>query len=346
MPLPLWPPTPNQRLLLAAALLPSVPALAAWRAWRTQVDIEHTHLDSGSYHLLPLAWRNLHALAEDDPLMGRLRGIRRRTWYVNQRLLAAASQATQTLAGAGIEALLLDGAAVMAGYDQAPGVHMLDAVTLLVRPQQAAHSLRTLTDAGWQPRGVAWRASDFDLASASFLVDAADQRLRVQWHLVSHDRRRGADDSVWANARARMIIGRPTLLPAPVDLALALVGNLPAHAPAAVLPRLADLWTVLNHAHDAPNEDLLHDMACARRVEGLLAMVRGYLEGLDSGDAPPMSAEDALCAALARPATRVNRLRLRWLLLRLSEASAGRGGPLRAVLRFPRYWRLTVSTVL
>ncbi len=77
-----WP----QYLLLTASLRENDAALNAWHEWRSIVDLQT--VDRGSTRLLPLLWHNLVAMGVDDPLMPRLRGIYRHTWFSNQARLA------------------------------------------------------------------------------------------------------------------------------------------------------------------------------------------------------------------------------------------------------------------
>jgi len=76
-----WP-TREQELLLRAALLQGNDAINAWHEWKSSVDIEQ--LDQGSYRLLPLLYRSLHIDGVEDPLMNKLKGVYRMTWYKNQ----------------------------------------------------------------------------------------------------------------------------------------------------------------------------------------------------------------------------------------------------------------------
>jgi len=78
-----WP-TAQQELLLRASLLKGKQATDAWEEWISTVDIDH--LDLGSLRTLPLLYRNLHTQGVKHPLMSKLRGIYRLSWYKNQTL--------------------------------------------------------------------------------------------------------------------------------------------------------------------------------------------------------------------------------------------------------------------
>src|SRR5262249_6896041 len=113
---PLWEeafwPTECQRLLLQTALLPRTRALAAWQEWRSRYDFfDHPHGD-GAFKLYPLVYKRLVAERVDEPLLPRMKGIYRYWWSANQRLFGMATQVLGELHRAGVNTLVLKGAAV------------------------------------------------------------------------------------------------------------------------------------------------------------------------------------------------------------------------------------------
>ncbi len=329
----LWPPTSIQKLVLRAALLAAPQALKDWQSWCSEMDIERSHPDPESYALLGLVGYNLRAAAPDDPLMGRLRGIQRRTWYVNQKRMQAAVEAMAVLEQAGISTLLLDGAAMIAAYYDDPGLRPLDAVTLLVRPGDAWHALSALTGAGWQARH-AGRPRYVALAHACTLTRPDGQSVRVQWRLVAHDARPDADDVLWLNAQTGVLQGRPVGLPAAESLLLGLCSDLFGAPPACGWSRLADMAAVLRAS--PPDWAGVIEQARQRRMAGLLRLALGCLADLDTTlpippdaladlDAQPLSpAEKSFCAAVQCPLTLIRRIELSWRHWRLTQACEGR----------------------
>jgi hypothetical protein len=140
-------PTPIQELLLKAALLEGDVALSAWREWKSAADIDR--IDSGSYRLLPLLHANLRALGVEDPLMDRLKGIRQRTWYANQVLFRDLAALLRTFHGAGMETMVLKGAALATLHYLDVGLRPMTDFDILVRPSDAAEAIRMLTETGW-----------------------------------------------------------------------------------------------------------------------------------------------------------------------------------------------------
>ncbi len=331
----IWPPTPTQGQVLRAALLPSWQALAAWQAWCAEVDIERSHPDAGSYALLGLVGRNLGAAAPDDPMMGRLRGIWRRNWYINQGRMQAAVGVMETLQRADIGTLLLDGAAMIAAYYGDPGLRSLEAVTLLVRPIDAPCALVTLAGAGWQIH-PAVRPDYFTLTHACTLTRPGGQPVRVQWRLVAHDARPDADEAVWTAARTASLQGQPARVPAPPHLLLSLCSDVFGAPPHCGWPRLADMAALLR----ASTLDWagVIEQARQRRMAGLLRLVLGFLADLDAAlpiepdvlaalDTVPQSkAESTFCAAVQQPLTLARRAGLGWRFWQLAQENSLRAG--------------------
>jgi Uncharacterised nucleotidyltransferase len=199
-------------MLLRAALLEGEQALDAWHEWKQRVHFER--LDAGSYRLLPLIYHNLKAECPNDPLMGRLKGIYRNTWYKNQILFHHAAIVLSALHHAGIETMSLKGASLVELHYGDRGLRHMDDIDLLVRPQQALEAMRVLKEAGWQPShqhpevwlsyehaaefrdganrivDLHWRVDDFWEAAVKIKIDgietsalnASDQLLHVCVH--------------------------------------------------------------------------------------------------------------------------------------------------------------------
>ncbi len=143
-----WP-TAEQELLLRAALLPGNACLEAWDQWKARVDFDTA--DAGTRELLPQVFVNLRAHGADDPLMGRLGGLYRLTWYKNQLAFDLLVKLIGTFDAAGISILLVNGAALVARYYPDLGRRAVGALEILVRDQHADPALHLLERLGWRP---------------------------------------------------------------------------------------------------------------------------------------------------------------------------------------------------
>ena len=158
-----WP-TPDQEVLLEAALGDGDTALSAWRTIRPQLDLDT--LDGEAIRILPMLYRNLVNLGVEDELLPRLKGTYRQTWYLNQLLTGELSGFVTALQSADIETMVLKGAAIVPLYYQDYGVRPMADVDVLVRPSRAPEAARILAKAGWVPR------------------DDLEQRMRRQNHAL------------------------------------------------------------------------------------------------------------------------------------------------------------------
>ena len=140
--------TPQQELLLKAALLSGEETLDAWRKWQDKIDWEE-HLDQGSFRLLPLIYTNLHKHDVDDPAMGMLKGIYRKAWSKNQTLFHEMAKVVEYLQHAGIKTMLLKGASLSLLYYKNNGARPMADIDVLVPLKQARQAYELLQKAGW-----------------------------------------------------------------------------------------------------------------------------------------------------------------------------------------------------
>jgi hypothetical protein len=144
-----WP-TPQQDILLRIALRDDDEAVAAWRSLRPSFEIEK--LEPGSYDLMPLLYRRLAELAPGDPVLGKLRGIYRRTWYANSLALAAVVPAVARLGERGLEPIVIGGWELVCGYYADLGLRPVSGIHLLVARDRIGDAEAALAADGWQVR--------------------------------------------------------------------------------------------------------------------------------------------------------------------------------------------------
>ena len=143
-----WP-TREQLLLLHAALSEHERAIAAWRQWNVIFDIEHEQLDTGSYRLLPLVYKQLLRKNANEPYTKLLQGLYKRTWYENQLKFQASAGMLRALHNAGIKTLILKGQALAVQYYGDVGVRPMADIDLLVPKDNVFQAIAALYDLGW-----------------------------------------------------------------------------------------------------------------------------------------------------------------------------------------------------
>ena len=193
-----WP-THEQELLLKAALFRGQPSVDAFTEWERVVGFDH--LDEGSYRMLPLLGNNLQAQGVDHPMIGRLRGIHRRAWYENQMLFRDMEPVLHRFRAAGIQCMLLKGAALVLQCYHDAGLRPMRDLDILVPEEQAAAAIGLLLDDGWRmlidwPGELTESFRRFRHAVA--LEHVSGRQLDIHWHVLYDCCRKGADHDFWA----------------------------------------------------------------------------------------------------------------------------------------------------
>jgi hypothetical protein len=201
-----WP-TAQQTLLLNALLLTPADAVAAWQRWSSSVDFDR--LDAGSSRLLPLLYQKRAALEIDAGLQDRLRTAYIQTWQANQIRLHELHGVAVQLQRAGIQVLLLKGAALLLSSYPDPGLRPMADCDLLVPHANAPRAIDILCASGWTPYGAAPHAQSLRHASG-FDLD-------VHWNMLPHMSGPAADAPVWQAATAVTLEDAPVLVPCPAD---------------------------------------------------------------------------------------------------------------------------------
>jgi len=192
-----WP-TAQQELLLRAALLKGKDSIEAWERWRSSTDIEH--LDIGSHRLLPHLYRNLQDQGVKDPLMLTFKGVYRRTWYDNQLLFHAVSTLLLTFRDAGIETMVLKGAALAILHYKDCGLRPMNDFDVMVRVGQTSAAIDLMRRLGWNPMPRSPEAlteSYLSIVNSHGFTHSAGRECDLHWHLFPECCELDADNDFW-----------------------------------------------------------------------------------------------------------------------------------------------------
>ena len=287
-------PTDDQELLLEAAIGSPDVARAAWSEWQEQNELDD--VDFGAQRLLPLVYRHLVELGVDDPDLGRLKGLYRRSWYRNQIVFRWAGEMLETLRAAGLETMLLKGAALSTLYYRDPGVRPMDDVDILVRSEQAEAALDVLEEAGWAPVTQVPREVFLTVRHAEQLSRPDGAGVDLHWNVLWQP---GRDDDFWESAVEMTIGGEPTRALCPSDQLLHACVHGAAWNPLPPIRWVADALTVLDGASDVIDWERLVAQARARRATVALSGELAYLSER-FGAAVPASVVEELSLTRAR----------------------------------------------
>lgn len=202
----LWP-TPQQLLLLDAALADRSRALEAYAQWRASIDLD-AEFSPAVLRLLPAVYENLRAAGLADPLMGRLKGVYRRAWYESRQLFHRVQPIARALADRGIPVLVLKGAALLLDYYRQHGLRPMADVDLWV-PRPAIEEATAML------RAHSWRLGTepspdhlrFHHAIQCFGPDGGE--LDLHWHVFWERGRDDVDAAVLAASEPIDFAGTP-----------------------------------------------------------------------------------------------------------------------------------------
>ena len=265
-------PTADQELLLEAATGGSAAVRPAWRRWRERNELDD--VDYGAQRLLPLVYRHLVDLCVDDPDLGRLKGLYRRTWYRNQIVFRWTGEALETLGAAGVETMLLKGAALSTLYYRDSGVRPMNDVDILVRAEHAAAALDVLEREGWTTVTAVPREVFLVVRHAEELSRPDGAKVDLHWNALWQP---GSDDALWDAAVEMSVGGERVKALCPSDELLHACVHGAAWNPVPAVRWAADALTVLACAGDVIDWERLVAHARARRVTVACAEALAFL---------------------------------------------------------------------
>lgn len=337
-------PTPEQLLVLHAALDPVDAARTAWERWRRGVDFEA--IDRGSARLLPLVYRNLGPDAFDAEVAGRLKGLYRRSWSRNQLLFKRAAEAIEVLAAEGIETLVVKGASLALLSYEDVGVRPMDDVDVLVPVERTSEAISVLTAAGWSPGKddpEGWTEVHHSLGFAG----PNDGEVDLHWFSLWQS---AGDRELWADSVPLELAGASTRAPSRADqLLLTCVHGTP-WSPLPPFRWIADAITVIRGGGERLDWDRFAAEAERRQLTVACAAALAYLReefGAPVPDtvlerlraAPASRHERAAFRAACRPDSSLRALRMAWdRYRRLRDLDTGAPRPTSFIAFARRFW--------
>lgn len=303
-----WP-SAAQELLLRAVLIPDERALDAWRRVRSRIEV--ATLDGSTLALLPMLRKNLLALGVEDELLGLFKGVHRYSWARNQMLLAPMMGVVQALERAGIDTLLLKGAAFVADRRLDAGMRAMNDIDVLVPRASTRAAIDVLLAAGLVPVGGVppWYVAEYAprFVPSHGFRDALDHQLDLHWHVLHASCQPEADDDFWAAAAPIELLGVNTRALCPADeLLLVILHGLRWNA----IPTyrwVVDAALLCGGALGPVDYERLVEQARKRRVTVALRAGLDYLRRVVAAPVP----ERCVAALRARRPLVLERLELR-----------------------------------
>lgn len=285
----LWP-NAQQSLVLRAATSDGSDALDAFQAWRETIDLEGD-FDRGTYRLLPLLYHNLSRLGVSDPLMGRLKGIYRRTWYENHRLFHNVAPVLAALEAAGIETLLLKGAPLTLTYYENYGVRPMSDVDVVVPYEHAKRAIDLLEQLGW--RGDHTSATvDLLYSHAVQFVNDEGGEFDLHWHVLFEASSEEANRVFWDSAQAFDFNGTQTRQLDPTGMLLHIALHGVRWNPEPPIRWIPDALAVIGAAGDQIDWSVAARFARDHKIARRLELALNYLAENHAAPVPPAVLEE------------------------------------------------------
>jgi hypothetical protein len=215
---PPWLPSESQARLLKACLADDDSWKTSWLDWRERAGTVQP--DAVSIKLLPLIHWKLGSTALDDPLHALAQSVYLQTLAQNLRREAHLADIVGLLEEAGVETMLLKGAASSTAYYPSRGLRDMADIDLLVRPDDVGRAVDILVQQRWRPYLDAPHPEiqrQIRVRHAwSFTLDTENE-IDLHWRPVSYCYAPDVAASFWRHARLGQVAGTAVQVPAPTE---------------------------------------------------------------------------------------------------------------------------------
>ena len=143
----LWP-SADQELLLKAVFGSEEAAREAWAELRSGFDLDR--MEDGSFALMPLLYRRIETWELDDPLVPRLKGLYRHSWYRGNVLLERLKDVARLAAEKQIDLLIADEPLLTTRVYKDTALRPATHLDLLLRDEELDPFARALQSHGWE----------------------------------------------------------------------------------------------------------------------------------------------------------------------------------------------------
>ena len=211
---PLWFDS-NQMLLLKIVLGNETEAVVSWKEWCARVYFDD--IGNSSLHMMPAVHRRLVKIGLEHPLLPKLKGIHRRTWFANQFLFSRVVSVLKEMAQEGIDFVIIKGGGMLKHYDDI-GLRPMHDVDILVNKVVVYRVIGLLDKLGW----IAYPRLSLDQVKNTILkTDHAwafsknGATIDLHWHALHMDLSNDADSELWKNTIWSTLQDEPVKIPDP-----------------------------------------------------------------------------------------------------------------------------------
>lgn len=199
-------------------------AKSSWAAWQGQSDLDTTRW--AEIRAIAASAERIAHLAPDTPSIGRIKGFRRFIFINGQRTFATVRPMLAALSEAGVDFMLLKGAARIAADSSAAAARFVGDVDVLVRFEQRERAWQVAREHRWHLNrklspmsGGTWEGHSSTTHALEFTPSPDIDKTVLDLHHYSRSlcRNLGDDDAMWASARRGRFLGLDVWLPSATD---------------------------------------------------------------------------------------------------------------------------------
>lgn len=280
-------PSAEQALMLRAALLPGDAGKEAARDWLASADFQR--LGKASRGVLPILYERLRRDGFSTPLMPVLKGVKRHTWYNNRRLFHYGGEAVHLLKRAGIDVMVIKGAAMVIDYYHDESMRPMEDLDILVRYSNKRSALRLLLEQGWVMNNKHFLTDQFieeglfEIGKSLDLIHPTGIHLDLHWNLTPYCLGDVTDNDFWSEAGECKFEGQLVKVLNPADQLLHILVHGAPWSTISPIRWIPDAVTVLNRHPEFNWERLIeqtHQRSLTLIVGNALRNMDGYTQGL------------------------------------------------------------------
>jgi hypothetical protein len=204
------------RWLLEACLRDDSRAVEAFGKWRRFADPER--MEGRELRLTPLLYANMKRLGLSDQKQAWIGGQAKHIWLSGALRRRKLMPVLDMLEGAGVDFILIKGAALMARFPKAVGTRPMGDFDLLVQRSSARAAMAILNASGLRgPVGAAFSDADLNRYHATALTDRSGTCVDLHWRPAASIATPGHADGVRERSVAASLEGRPVSVASATD---------------------------------------------------------------------------------------------------------------------------------
>lgn len=279
-----WIPNSEQELLLRAALGGENEAVRAWQSVKGKISPDSP--EYAAKRLFPLVYNNLQKHKFDDESLLKLKKVHRETFRDNLLLFQKTEQIVQNFRQAGIETILLKGAALSLSYYNSSALRPMADIDLLIKPEDLPKALNLLEKNNW--RLISGSPVLFmDVDPTCQFQDADGGELDLHWQMMRDCWNADKTEDLWNDAFEIKIGNTPVKILSPTHQLFHVCWHGVQYNPTPPIRWIADAMTVLRTSQDEINWEKLIGIAHLYRVDLMMFAALDYLDKNFAAAIPP-----------------------------------------------------------